>query len=149
MRKLTQIGIGAAIVVAIAGGSFAAYATANTDVTATDSPTDTGTATDVATSTPAADDTTPTPTATPWPYTEVADADTIFLKAMHADGFLNGITIPADDELIRWQLALAMTRCKSSRTTPAPQQTSLVRLLNRTTQPWAASPRRPTARSTR
>ncbi|MCU1596873.1 MAG: hypothetical protein JWQ47_612 [Glaciihabitans sp.] len=80
---------GAGVAVAVVSGGLAPVAS-----------TDTPTATATATSTPAADDTTPTPTATPWPYTEVADADATFLQAMHADGFLNGITIPADGELI-------------------------------------------------
>lgn len=70
MRKLTQIGIGAAIIVAIAGGSVAAYAATNTDSTAapTSSPTST------ATSAPVAAATTPSATPTSSPSTAALTA---------------------------------------------------------------------------
>lgn len=101
MNKITRIGITAAVIVAAAGGSYAAYAAASStpdtsstaEVTSSPSPSITETATPT-------DSPTPSPSASPAQYTAVPNADAIFLKAMHTDGFLVGITIPTDDELL-------------------------------------------------
>jgi hypothetical protein len=100
MNQVTRIGIVAAVVAAVAGGSYAAYASVSNTTTEAASESTPSVSANPSADAVAADGSAPTPTETPWPYTTVPDGAAIFLKAMHADGTLLGIAIPTDVQLM-------------------------------------------------
>ena len=99
MNKVTRIGIGIAVVITVAGGSFAAIAATNVAPPSSSPTTSTSSSPALSSGLETASPT-PKATATAWPYNEAANGGALFLKAAKTPGFLNGITIPSDAELV-------------------------------------------------